>query len=298
MSIIARVRSFVLSISKMKRKRNSEDLQACDLVLIDANGRSVRAHRALLMDKSEYFARILMDQNLKELQLNENYLIELIHYLYSHDSDYGQPVDDAQLAISPDALYSDREGIELSPSPVANHNTTRQHLRPALSTTTTSNADSNNHHLDQTVAVDLASMSIDSATAVVTPSDIEILMRLLILSKKYGFHQLYKNLKNEINYKLDSDTAIIVYKCARELGMQEFADQTRIIILSWLEVLSCTEEFQSLSEEYIWDIFGAESADIDSNIKLNALSAWWVHNKQANITDLWVNVMMSTKRSI
>jgi hypothetical protein len=218
----------------MKRKRNSDTMQAYDVVLTDANGRSIRAHRALLVDKSDYFARVLEDHNLKELQLNEHYLIELIHYLYAHDSDYGRPGTDAPPNISD-----------------------------------------------------------ESAGPIVTNSDVEILMRMLLLSKKYSFRQLYRSLLNEINYKLSPQTAIAVYKYARQLEIVEFIDQTKMMILSWLPQLQSSEEFLSLNEDSIRDIFSAESPEIESESKLDALSAWWSSNKQANMTDLWVNFMMS-----
>lgn len=252
-------------------------MQTYDLVLTDANGRSVRAHRALLMDKSDYFARILDDHNLKELQLNENYLIELIHYLYAHDSDYNQPVDTSQLAVSPSALY--------------NHygQQTDDHMAQPLPAGPEDSSDANADSGSSSTAV-----MLDGANSTITNSDIEILMRMLLLSKKYGFRQLYRSLMNEINYKLSPHTAIIVYKCARELDIQEFLDQTRMMILSWLPQLQLSEEFLSLSEDSIRDIFSAESAEVESESKLDALSAWWSSNKQANMTDLWVNFMLSS----
>lgn len=259
----------------MKRKRTSDTTQTYDLVLTDATGRSVRAHRALLVERSDYFAHILDDHNLRELHLNENYLIELIHYLYAHDSDYGQPVDRAQLtAHTRAALYRVGDGYEQ-----------------------TAPSDDEPHQRDpQSDASDAANAELAAEAApvsTITSSDIEILMRMLMLANKYGFRQLYKSLINEINYKLSPHTALIIYKCARELDVKEFADQTRMMILSWLPQLQLSEEFLSLSEDSIRDIFSAEPAGIESESKLDALSAWWSSNKQANMTDLWVNFMMS-----
>lgn len=233
-------------------------MQAFDLVLTDASGRSVRAHRALLMDKSDYFARILDDHSLRELQLNENYLIELIHYLYSHDSDYGRPPETASLAISPDILYQPSHDDRY----------------------TMSSSD------DNTVA--------QSNTAPMANGEIEILMRLLILSRKYGFRQLYRNLVNEINFKMGPSTVITIYTSACELGLQEFLDSTKLMILSWLPQLQTSAEYLSLPELAIRDIFSAEEPEIETESKLNALSAWWSHNEEAKMTDLWVKIMMSS----
>lgn len=256
-------------LTNMKRKRLSDNMQTYDLVLTDANGRSVRAHRALLMDKSDYFARILDDHNLKELQLNENYLIELIHYLYAHDSDYSQPVDSSQLAVPPDTLYDNNQ--------------------------TTQRTDDHLYHREPTSSplLESSSSTMDRSGSTITNSDIDILMRMLLLSKKYSFRQLYRSLMNEISYKLSPNTAVIVYKCAREFELTEFLDSTRMMILSWLPQLQSTEEFLSLKEDAIRHIFCAESPDIESECKLDALSAWWSSNKQANMTDLWVSFMMS-----
>lgn len=247
-------KSYQFSFKTMKRKRTCDHMQAYDLVLTDANGRSVRAHRALLMNKSDYFARLLDDHNLKELQLNENYLIELINYLYYHDSDSGGP-SESKLSTSA------------------------------------------SHALDRSSPRDNAIVSTSSATKdsmLLNHEDIEVLMRLLMLSRKYDFKQLYRSLLNEINFKLGPATAITVYKGCNELGIDEFLEPTKLMILSWLPHLQTTEEFLYLPETAIRDIFGAEEPEIESESKLDALSAWWSHNKQANMTDLWARIMMST----
>lgn len=248
----------------MKRKRNSEHMQSYDLVLTDANGRSIRAHRALLMDKSDYFARILNDHDLHEIQLNENYLIELIHYLYNHDSDYARPhcSPTHQMAISPDLLMNRPPEDDASSAPGPAYNG--------------------------------ASACTQSLMVPISNGDIEILMRLMVLSAKYSFRQLYRSLLNEINFKLGPATAITVYKCSCELGIKDFLETTRMMILSWLPQLQTTEEFLYLPEAAIRDIFGAEQPEIESESKLDALSAWWSHNKEANMTDLWARIMMST----
>lgn len=247
------------NLSTMKRKRNSEQSQSFDLVLTDANGRSVRAHRALLIDKSEYFASILNDHNLKELQLNENYLVELIHYLYRHDSDYGEPELNAgvQASLSPRSIT-----VWDSEFPATLHRA--QPISP-------------------------------SDTIPPSTGDIDILMKLLVLSRKYCFRQLCRSLLNEINYKLGPATAIAIYKSAKELDVKEFIDPTRMVILSWLPQIQAMEEFLSLPEAAIRDIFDAERPEIESESKLDALSAWWSQNKEANMTDLWVKIMMSTQ---
>lgn len=246
-------------LSAMKRKRNSEQTQSFDLVLTDANGRSVRAHRALLVDKSEYFASVLQDHDLKELQLNENYLIELIQYLYRHDSDYGEPqVEGGQTPVSsPGLMNQDNDFVMTEP----------------------------------------ASPRPDSPSDTIPPStgDIGILLKLLVLSRKYCFRQLYRSLLNEINYKLEPSTAVVVYRLSKELEVQEFVDQTKMMILSWLPRIKTSEDFLSLPEGAIRDIFCAEGPEIESESKLDALSAWWSHNKEANMTDLWVKIMMSTQ---
>lgn len=223
----------------MKRKRQSiDDPQICDLILTDANGRSIRVNKALLMDKSGYFARLLSENHLQELQLNENYLVELIRYLYNHEA---EEVNQHRLS---------NEGA------------------------------ANRWECDE----DTGSMNTDAS---ITNGDLEILMHLLAMSKKYAFTQLYNNLMVEINYKLGPNSILTIYRCARDLAIEEWFNSTRLMILSWLPQLQQTEEFHRLSEESINHIFTAESPSIDNECKLNALSSWWSHNKEANITDLW-----------
>lgn len=220
----------------MKRKRNStqsDDLQTCDLVLIDANGRSIRAHKALLIDKSEYFANLLTGSDLTELQLNEKYLVELIRYLYNHE-------DRSSLGPHPNGSRKRDE---------------------------------------------------DFADPSILNGDIEVLMQLLVLSRKYGFKQLSRDLKNEINYRLGPTTIVTVYKCARELNLQDLQDSTKLMILSWLNQLQSNNEFLTLSEDSIYDIFGSEALEIESESKLNALSVWWSHNKDADMTNLWAQLI-------
>lgn len=218
----------------MKRKRRSEqidDPQSCDLILTDASGRSVRVHKALLMDKSDYFAQILTENNLYELQLDENYLIDLIHYLYRNEAD----------GIS----FLDTE-------------------------------DSNN----------IVESNINNG-------DIEILMQLLALSKKYSFRYLYRDLMIEINCKIRPSSVLTIYKCAVDLGIVEIQNSTRLMILTWLPQLQQTDVFYSLSEKSIHDIFAAEAPDVDNEVKLNALSKWWSHNQTIDMTNLWVQLSLA-----
>ena len=221
-------------------------MQACDLVLIDANGRSVRVHRALLVDKSNYFAKILNENQLEELHLNENYLIELIKYLYNRE------VDDRQ---------SDFQTIK----------------SPGLS-------GCGLEEEDRTASGNVVDSSIAS-------DDIQILIQLLALSKKYEFTQLCRNLAAEINYKLGPATVLTVYRCALELDLSELKNSAKIMILSWLTRLQATKEFASLPEEAIRDILDAEPLDVESDSKLNALSVWWSQNKDCDLTDLWVKLI-------
>lgn len=237
----------------MKRKRRSEqvdDPQLCDLVLTDASGRSIRVHKALLMDKSDYFARLLTENNLHELQLDENYLIELIHYLYNHE------VDD------------------------------RQRSSPQY------------HNLSQTEGFCFDEDGCTSATldSNINNGDLEILMQLLALSRKYSFNQLYQSIMNEINYKLRPVSVITIYRYASELDIAELKTSTRMMILTWLPALQKTDAFLSLSEDSINDIFGVEAPDIDNDCKLNALSAWWSHNKEVDMTNLWVKLITCNKK--
>lgn len=222
----------------MKRKRRSDQIEelpeAYDLILIDANGRSIRVHKALLIDKSDYFARLLNENNLREIQLNETYLIELIKYLYSYEKE-DQPDNDIG--------YFD---------------------------------DDNN------------CINLESG---INNGDLEILMHLLALSRKYSFRQLHHNLINEINYKLQPSSVLTIHKCAKKLGISELLESTKIMILTWLPQIQNTEAFYSLSEESVISIFSLESADIDNECKLNALSAWWSHNKEADMTNLWVRLV-------
>lgn len=232
----------------MKRKRRSEqvdDPKLCDLVLTDASGRSIRVHKALLMDKSDYFARLLNENNLHELQLDENYLIELIHYLYNHEVDDWQRSSPSQT----EGFCFDEDGC--------------------------------------------TSATLDSS---ITNGDLEILMQLLALSRKYSFGQLYQSIMNEINYKLRPVSVLTIYRYATELDIEELKTSTRLMILTWLPALQKTEAFLSLSEESINDIFGVEAPDVDNECKLNALSAWWSHNKEVDMTNLWVKLITCNKK--
>lgn len=236
----------------MKRKRQEEqidDPQLCDLILIDANGRSIRVHKALLIDKSGYFARVLSESNLSELQLNETHLIELIHYLYNHEKE--------------DAC----------------------HTRGQFSCS--------ENHDSITFDDETGALQTDPS---LTNGDLQILMHLLALSRKYAFIQLYSNLMVEINYKLSPQSIITIYKCAMDLGIEELQESTKLMILSWLPQLQYTQQFYSLSEESINDIFTGESPDIDNECKLNALSSWWSHNKECDMTTLWSQLRTCTSR--
>lgn len=222
----------------MKRKRvndHSNDRQFQDqVVLVDINGKSIRASRALLMDKSDYFAKLLGENNLEETQLNERYLVELINYLYDNEieenSETATPTDDN----NPNQLMFDQNEND---------------------------------------------------------DDVEILMQLLALSKKYSFNQLHRKLMIEINLKLSLSSVLRVYCCAGELGIKELQESTRIMILSWLPQLQNSQLFYNLTEESINDIYSVEPFNIDNECKLNALSAWWSHNKKADMTNLWFKLI-------
>lgn len=216
----------------MKRKRKSEqldDTQTCDLLLTDANGRSIRAHKAILIDRSDYFAKLLNENNTNELHFDENHLIDLIHYLYK------QEVEDQQGSGPSYLIESDRDNAILD-------------------------------------------------------GDVEILMQLLALSRKYSFYQLYLKLLVEINYKLRPSTVLTIYTSARKLGLRDLQNSTRITILSWLPQLQHSREFLDLSEEAIHDIFESEACDVDNDCKLDALSAWWSNNKEVDMTNLWAKL--------
>lgn len=227
----------------MQERPNDEE--ECDFVLTDANGRSVRVHKALLIDKSDYFAQLFSENNLTELQLDENYLLEMIRYLYNHegDSPYMSP---QSTSFSAD----DEHIVNIQ----------------------------NNHSLNE-----------ESKNCL--NGDIEILMHLLCLSKRYYFNQLYVNILNEIECKISPATVVTVYKLSKELDLCEVVDSTRLLILSWLPQVQKAETFLSLTVEYIYDIFESEENDIDNECKLNALSAWWAQNKDQDMTNLWLKLI-------
>lgn len=238
----------------MKRKHDSLSMnepQVCDLVLTDAKGRSVFVHRALLIDKSDYFARLLTENNIDRIQLNENYLIELIDYLYKDDSN-------SEFCHELESFedFSDEE----------------------MNMTTRS----------EKVACD---PSIDHG-------DIEILLQMLVLSKKYEFGDLYRKLKVEITVRLGSTTVLTIYRCAAQLGIDDLLASARIMILSLLPELHMREEFVSLPEHLIDDLFNYEPPDIESESKLNALSSWWSHNKSADKTGLWAKLVSCSYSSV
>lgn len=108
----------------MKRKRRSEQLEnseVYDLILVDANGRSIRAHKALLMEKSDYFARILNDGNIREIQLNENYLVELIRYLYSCEKEGSPSIRHHQIQPDSEISYFDDDSNCTNPESSINN---------------------------------------------------------------------------------------------------------------------------------------------------------------------------------
>lgn len=231
----------------MKRKWNSdamdEDPQLCDLILTDASGRSVRVSKALLIDKSDYFAKILCENKLDQLHLDENYLVDLIHYLFSQERETDE--------------YSDNQAVRVYPSSHAYENGSPD----------------------------------NSSDAIINNSDIEILMQLLALCKKYGFNQLYRKIISEINYKIQPSSVINVYKCATDLQLDELRQATKFMILSWLPQVQTTSAYHNLPESAIIEIFEAESPDIDNECKLNALSVWWARNTDADMTSLWVKLI-------
>lgn len=235
--------------TEMKRKRDNpliNDPQVCDLVLTDAKGRSLLVHRALLIDKSEYFARLLTENNVSKIQLNENYLVELIDYLYKYDSD-----SESSYELGPVEDVSDDDQCLVSRNEKA-----------------------------------VSDPSVDHG-------DIEILLQMLVLAKKYQFDELYRRLKVEIIVRLGSSTVLTVYKCAAQLNIDDLMKSARIMILSLLPELYVKEEFVSLSEELFDNLFNSEALDIDSESKLNALSSWWSHNKRADKTELWAKLVNS-----
>lgn len=224
----------------MKRKRDSlhiNDPQVCDLVLTDAKGRSVLVHKALLIDRSDYFARLLAASDVDKVQLNENYLIELIDYLYRCDSDSKYE--------SGSSLGSANDGHSV--------------------------------------------LINDSAS--IDHGDIEILLQLLVLAKKYEFEELHRKLMIEIDVKLGPATVLAVYRYAAQLNIEDLLKASRVMILSLLPQLHKSEDFTSLPEELIDDLFNSEAPDIESESKLNALSAWWSRNKDADKTDLWAKLV-------
>lgn len=108
----------------MKRKRRSEqieDSEVYDLILVDANGRSIRAHKALLIEKSDYFARILNESNIREIQLNENYLVELIRYLYNYEKEGYQSVRNHQIQPELEISYFDDDSNCTNPESSINN---------------------------------------------------------------------------------------------------------------------------------------------------------------------------------
>lgn len=226
----------------MKRKR-SNDIQnslSCDLILTDANGRSVRVHRALLIDKSEYFAKLLADNNSTIIHLDERYLVELIRYLYKYEN-ISMSSDNEINFHNKGCYYKDDD--------------------PSI------------HH-----------------------GDMEILMNLLALSDKYAFVQLHGELMSQIEYRLSPASVITVYNCALRLGIKKLEEQTKLMILSWLPQVCNSRSFLNLSEESINQIFLSESPDVDNECKLNALSAWWSHNKDADMTNLWVALITCNEK--
>lgn len=216
------------------------DPQVCDLVLTDAKGRSVLVHRALLIDKSDYFARLLAANDIDKIQLNENYLIDLIDYLYRCDSE--------------DSKYD---------------------------SDWSSDGANDGHN----------ALMNDSAAASIDHGDIEILLQLLVLAKKYEFEELHRKLMIEINVKLGPATVLAVYKYAAQLNIEDLLKSSRIMILSLLPELHRNEEFISLPEELIDDLFNSEAPDIECESKLNALSAWWSRNTSADKTGLWAKLV-------
>jgi len=238
------------------------------------------------MDKSTYFAQLLNEHDSKELQINENYLVELIHYLYSRDSDFSEQ-DLTQLCASPPSI-DQKNDLQVAQR-LSRQNDTHEDHDTGNDEVPVDETTQNFQHSHTTHG---PISPIDTSTI---SGDIEILMHMLVLAKKYSFNQLYKILLDEINYKLSPLTAIRVYKCACELNLSEFRSQTRIMILSWLPSLQLREEFLTLPQGAIYDIFNAESPDIERDSKLDALSLWWSRNKNVDLTELWVKIMMSTE---
>lgn len=126
--------------------------------------------------------------------------------------------------------------------------------------------------------------------------DLLILMNLLIISEKYSFKQLHSYLLGEINCRISPSSVIQIYTLSCQLSLNQFKQQTKIMILTWLPQLIQTESFLQLPEEAIHDIFSCEPEDIDNEVKLNALSSWWSRNKQSDMTNLWMKLITCTHK--
>lgn len=280
----------------MKRKRNSEshqlaDLKTCDLILTDARGRSMRVHRGLLINNSDYFAQLLRQNNLDTLHLDEKYLLELINYLYKYES----------LNLS----RFDRVDFEIQQQP-----NQRQLAAPfpmSLDSSSNPNSASLNIVNDQNQSSSSSLGSTQTMPTILSRTrqqeslrimngDIEILMNLLVLANKYGFRQLFKDLMGKIHSRMSPSSIITIYNQATSLNLIEIQQQTRLMILSWLPYIIRSQAFLSLPEEAIRDIFSCEQADIDTELKLNALSAWWTKNKDSDMTNLWKELMICSHK--
>lgn len=126
--------------------------------------------------------------------------------------------------------------------------------------------------------------------------DLDILMNLLIISQKYSFKRLYSYLLGEINCRISPSSVIQIYNLSCQLKLDQFLQQTKMMILTWLPQLIQTESFLQLPEGAIHDIFSYEPEDIDNEYKLNALSAWWSRNKQSDMTSLFMKLVTCTHR--
>lgn len=262
----------------LKRKRSGSDssdsdVKQCDLVLTDAKGRSIRVHRQILVNASDYFAKILADTNLLELRLDETYLIELIRYLYRFERERKRP------------------RTELD---VINH----QHVEPsaalntAVATTLTPDrSDDDDEDVDDSYGEDNDNNGSFYVDSDILHGDIEILMQLLVLSERYHFRQLYRDLMAEINYMLRPSSVVVVFECASRLSIKKLEDTAKLMILSWLPQIYKTRPFLRLSEKAIRSIFASEAPEVDNECKLNALSAWWSKNQDADMTNLWVTLI-------
>lgn len=317
--------------SENKRRRtmakSSLEQQPSDIVLLtDSNGRTIKVKKSLLMDSSEYFAELLSrSDNPDKLHINENYLIEMMEYLYNNES-----------------MLDDQSNLEQAASDEPNDDTPlsthiqmhqrrlrsrrrrrRTWARVAQSGRTRSRSRSSSEDRDFQEEIDRLFQSIlnidlepvarveqddtevrmrnernEQKQAEYTEiadnlihSDLEILLHLLRFSEQYKFKSLGSRLASEVDMILKPSTVIPIFKLAKQLNLKDIESKTKLLILSWLPFVQKTKAFLTIPAQYIYEIFESENVDIDSECKLNALSAWWTHNKEKDMTNLWIKLI-------